>query len=495
MPESGRLSDRANALIDLAEGLVGQSVPTQLAELRERLSQPLNVVVTGTVSAGKSTLVNALLGRAIAPTAGTENTEVVARIRAGARDEAEMVLRGSGERRKLALADSGMHPDKLPIPAAEVAELDVSVRGADALLDEITLVDTPGFGGLADHERRSADTAREMERAGALILVVAGKELERELDTVWEFQRSDPGVNSAANTIGVRTQADLIRPAPGEDVWHAAERAARDLRRGYGGAVATVLPLAGLVAQTVSCDALEDHTVEDLRVLAQGDPEELRRALMATEWFLDPQRELGVSHEARTELNRLLHRKGIELAVTLLREADEPISAGGLRERLRVRSGFTELERAVGDIASRAEAIKTRAVINELKKLSVGPLTGVPKEKLSALRHAVEQMEVSDPTLHDLRIVETLAAIDAGRVRLPETLDSEARRFARGGSVTERLCLASTAATEARAAIERSSRRWSRFAAASGGALPTHLRDELARLMTTACSLMALELP
>ncbi|MFD0814792.1 dynamin family protein [Amycolatopsis umgeniensis] len=64
------LAARATGSPDDALAQVGKAV-------RARLDQPLRVALVGRVSSGKSTLLNALLGRAIAPTSGRECTEVV----------------------------------------------------------------------------------------------------------------------------------------------------------------------------------------------------------------------------------------------------------------------------------------------------------------------------------------------------------------------------------------------------------------------------------
>ena len=48
-------------------------------EVLRRLSAPLQVAVAGRIKSGKSTLVNALIGRRVAPTDGGECTRLVTR--------------------------------------------------------------------------------------------------------------------------------------------------------------------------------------------------------------------------------------------------------------------------------------------------------------------------------------------------------------------------------------------------------------------------------
>ena len=55
----------------------------KVVEVKNRLGEPLRVAVAGRVKAGKSTLVNALLGRRVAATDVGECTKVVAWYRYG----------------------------------------------------------------------------------------------------------------------------------------------------------------------------------------------------------------------------------------------------------------------------------------------------------------------------------------------------------------------------------------------------------------------------
>src|ERR1700742_332975 len=56
----------------------------ELDRIGRRLNQPIRIALAGTLKAGKSTLVNALVGEAIAPTDATEATRIVTWFRNGA---------------------------------------------------------------------------------------------------------------------------------------------------------------------------------------------------------------------------------------------------------------------------------------------------------------------------------------------------------------------------------------------------------------------------
>jgi predicted GTPase len=73
---SDGLTGSVHRLLDLAEPVL-RNPPGRIAELRERLAGPLRVAIAGKVKAGKSTLLNALVGEKVAPTDAGECTRIV----------------------------------------------------------------------------------------------------------------------------------------------------------------------------------------------------------------------------------------------------------------------------------------------------------------------------------------------------------------------------------------------------------------------------------
>ena len=70
---------RARDLLDRARASYGgnPAVADRLDHCAARLDQPLRIALAGSLKAGKSTLLNALVGQDIAPTDATECTRVV----------------------------------------------------------------------------------------------------------------------------------------------------------------------------------------------------------------------------------------------------------------------------------------------------------------------------------------------------------------------------------------------------------------------------------
>src|ERR1044071_1071163 len=89
----GPLSARVADLCQEVGHRLGGATQGQVLDVRRRLDEPLRVAVAGRLKAGKSTLVNALIGRRVAPTGAGECTRVVTQFRYGTADRVDVVRR------------------------------------------------------------------------------------------------------------------------------------------------------------------------------------------------------------------------------------------------------------------------------------------------------------------------------------------------------------------------------------------------------------------
>jgi predicted GTPase len=83
-------------------------------EVLRRLGAPLQVAVVGRIKSGKSTLVNALIGRQVAPTDIGECTRLVTRFSYGTVDHVEVIM-ADGSRQVLPFDEHGAIPADLGV--------------------------------------------------------------------------------------------------------------------------------------------------------------------------------------------------------------------------------------------------------------------------------------------------------------------------------------------------------------------------------------------
>lgn len=142
-----------------------------VAELRDRLAnQRLRVLVAGEAKRGKSTLVNALLGRAILPAGVTPLTALATTVRYGT-DEGVTVWPVDGGSHRYPLGEIGDfvtergNPNNSRNLRAVTADVNCPL-----LARGLELVDTPGTGSVHGHNTTEADAALRTMDAAVFVL-------------------------------------------------------------------------------------------------------------------------------------------------------------------------------------------------------------------------------------------------------------------------------------------------------------------------------------
>jgi serine/threonine protein kinase len=440
------------------------AVREELEEIRARLAEPLVMAVAGRAGTGKSTIVNALLGRQIAETGAGETARVVTWFRHGNPGHVELVL-VDGERERLDLTSEGELPSSLGISLDRIAAIEVylSVNA----LKSLTIVDMPGAETIATHEagKSTEDTsgaAGAMGRADALLFAMAGDAVAADHEALGAFRRRFEGSGhaSAVNAIGVLTKADLL-PADGLDRQPAIDRAQR-LRDALGPLVSSVVPLAAHIAQTVNAGALQQDDVDRLARWAQLDAAERELLLPAESAALR-----GRPADGPARVLRLLGHYGVALAFELA-DSGVPFNVVSLNRRLRELSGIDELRKQIDGVQLRADALKADRALIELESLSW-------RHQLVDLRNQVDRMRLDTPLLELMRLFDRCAS---GQIELEEGKLSELEQLLTGRTMPERLGLAAAAGPdELRKVATRRARSWRTWA---GGGLASFQGQQVA---------------
>src|SRR6476469_1330906 len=124
---------------------VSRRTAAGVTEVLRRLDTPLQLAVAGRIKSGKSTLVNALIGRRVAPTDVGECTRLVTRFQYGTVDRVEIVFE-DGSKQVLPFSADGMIPNDLEVDFDTVSNIEAYLT--NAVLRDLTVIDTPGLGSL-----------------------------------------------------------------------------------------------------------------------------------------------------------------------------------------------------------------------------------------------------------------------------------------------------------------------------------------------------------
>ena len=159
-----------SALDDLAT-LADATEVAALAALRDRLrAARLRVLVVGEAKRGKSTLVNALLGREVLPAGVTPVTAVATRVTYGAGEDVEVTFT-DGRSGRYALTALGDLVTERGNPENSLGVAGVTVRlDAPILARGVELVDTPGTGSVHAHNTAAADSVLPSMDAAIFVL-------------------------------------------------------------------------------------------------------------------------------------------------------------------------------------------------------------------------------------------------------------------------------------------------------------------------------------
>ncbi|MGI8415685.1 MAG: dynamin family protein [Nakamurella sp.] len=513
----------SRAVAGLCTALIPQVSERTAGGLREvlrRLDTPLQLAVAGRIKAGKSTLVNALIGRRVAPTDVGECTRLVTRFQYGTVDRIEVVMK-NGSRTTIPFAPDGGIPSDLAGLGGDQGLAAVSHLEAyltSALLSDVTVIDTPGLGSmdaasvarteallgatgatpgdLDEPAEPTAETASGGSEPGALDQVsefaVAGAEAIVYVFT--QSVRSDDTKVLAAftaatayrdagpvNALAVLNKADTVQPdnvdetpaaagatAPSDAIWKAAERLARSQAAVLRPRVADVLPMNGLLAETAETGAFTSSDAEALRALAGVDEVVFGAMMMAGDLFTSL--EAPVDSPTRVRLLQLLDLYGIRQAVDIVR-AEPTVSAGELRRRLLARSGLEEFRRRLGEVFRlRSDGIKASAALASIGVLAAS--TADPHERQRV--HDGIEMLLQRPEAHQLRLLEALTLVSSGAVSMDPELTAEILRLGGSTRPDEQLGLVGRRGAELQAAALERAGWWRSFA--SFGATPGQSR-------------------
>ncbi|MFF5571967.1 MULTISPECIES: dynamin family protein [Streptomyces] len=419
----------------------------------------MRVAVAGSVSSGKSTLVNALVGAELTVTGLNPVTFTPTVLRHAAEPAVTVHFLDGRPREHHPLTSLARFTARLPDTDASKNIAWVEVRGPLPRLRSFDLVDTPGFGSRFEADTQAAlaalgltpeavssATADQLTRADAVLAVLNAGVSRSDADLLTRFRGKGLAL-SPVTCVGVLTKVELMWPGEARrPVSNPLDHCGRIAERimavpGMSRLLHDVHPVCSKVSEAAWSMSEEDHA--DLASLARTDPVLLHKRLRVHRAFAEgPCEDLPLPPERRARLVRRFGQYGIALATALIREGVEAL--GELRAELDRRSGMESLRKALmRHFGHRSELIKVGRILDAVHAVDTGqlfvddPRTGGAVE--DALRR-VTALERDELAFAELRM---LTRWYQGELPLPEADAAELRTVMgeHGSSVAERLGL------------------------------------------------------
>jgi hypothetical protein len=406
-----------------------------------RLEGPLRIAVAGKVKAGKSTLLNALVGEQIAPSDAGECTRVVTWYRAGHQPRIAMFPR-SGPPVPLPVdrRDGALVIDLHGARAEEVDHLEVDWPTSS--LRVATLIDTPGIASMSAEvgQRTLRFLNPDDERPTEADAVVYLMRHLHAADAEFLEAFRDQGVSQAAsvNTVAVVSRADEIGGGR-VDAMVSARAVARRYRTepALRGLCQDVVAVAGLLAETSRTLRQVEYTA--LAELARQPRDGLEAALLTADRFLRPDNDIAVPADVRAGLLARFGIFGLRLGCALIRQGID--SPAALAAELLNRSGLHDLQHVLNaQFVERRDLLKARSALLAVTQV----LEDVPANDGGRLAAEVERVFAGAHEFVELRL---LGALRSGAVTMPEALAADAQIMLgeHGTGIATRLGLADDA--------------------------------------------------
>ncbi|TPG29802.1 dynamin-like GTPase family protein [Mycolicibacterium hodleri] len=437
-------------------------VHNELDWIGRRLNQPIRIALAGTLKAGKSTLVNALVGEDIAPTDATEATRIVTWFRNGATPKVTANHRG-GRRSNVPIArGAGLTFDFARLDPEDVVDLDVEWPAAE--LVHTTIIDTPGTSSLSrdvsERTLRLLVPDDGVPRVDAVVFLLrtlnaADIALLKQIGTLVG------GSAGALGVIGVASRADEIGAGRIDAMLSAKDVAKRfTAEMDKTGICQAVVPVSGLLALTAR--TLRQSEFVALEKLAGVDPAELTKTMLSVDRFVREDSPEGpalpVDAATRAALLERFGMFGIRISIAVLRAGIGDSVA--LADELLERSGLVALRDVIDQqFAQRSDLLKAHTALLSLRRfVEANPIYATPFILADI-----------DPLLADTHAFEELRLLSQLRSRATTLNDDEMASLRRiiGGSGTDaasRLGLQSDALRDGPRAAFAAAQRWRRRA-------------------------------
>ena len=446
------LSDCLQDCSSIAETHTGlKYIKKAITDISLRLHEPMQLAIVGRISSSKSTLVNAILGKAEVVRTGHEaETFNVSWLKYGSDDEPIKVHFKDGTHMEVDRSSwiewaSHSGEEKLKTKVSYI-----EVKASDEILKSINIIDTPGLDATSQIDSENTKQFLKQVNPDAVVLMFTKSLSENSLHLIEEFQKSDvtqPYSINPMNALGVLSKPDLnwnvlndidVVTASKDSISRTLARR-DDVKR----SLFRILPVSALMGvASFNITAKEYDFFKKLSV--NNSIAELTRLFLSADSFVKANLSEGVSADDKKEFVLKYGLYGIYTCLVQIKK-NPTISIKELANILRKKSGFEEfLDLLNSHFGDKSRILKAQKSIVSLLDACNRDLQDLNDIELHPIVESIRRRVSSiQDELHDTKEMELLNSIYEGIVSLEPTILNEIKAVCgeNGDGITSRLSI------------------------------------------------------
>ncbi len=450
--------DEVRDLCATAEHIVaGGPLEAQVAAIRDHLDGPIRIAIAGRIKAGKSTLLNALVGERLAATDAGECTKVITTYRHASGYEVAAELHdGTVQPLRFAREDGALKVDLGDLEPELVKQIDVGWPAR--VLKEMTLIDTPGLASLNDENSQRTRAFLDSGRtnpAGADAVLYLMRHLHRaDSEFLGSFMDRTVAGASPVNALAVLSRADEIGACRLDAMESASRIAARyESDSAVRTLVGSVLPVAGLLAQTGL--TLHEHEYQALAELAALPEDDRDRLCLSVDYFCDVSLS-PLTAEIRRDLVDRLGMFGLRHALQAISKGTVNSSSDLSRNLVDV-SGLTALQSSISEqFLPRARLLQARTGLAGLRGVAVA-LAQTDSQSASSFASELDRI---DAGAAEFAMLQAAHLVLSGSVKLDDEASAQVAALLDASDLSGALGLTGLSGDDQRQQVLNGLSRW-----------------------------------
>ena len=402
-----------------------------LEQSYQRLHEPMRVAIVGLIKAGKSTLMNALLGQSVVATGAVEATFNVNWLKYGEKSRLMVHFKNEQnppeEKSFSQLAALTLRPEEHQNYLLSIKYIEVF--HPNEILKTLNIIDTPGLNSAYEDDSHNTKeflqihgdklteiTQQQAANADAVMYLFSHSLGQLDANLVEQLQGSLVGNTTPINAIGILTKVDFYSSDPNVTDSLATARDVVEGLREYPlvrRLFYTIQPVCGLLA--LGAKTLTDEHWQTLIALTQLPPERFLALNRNANKFIKPYEDIPIPHTQREKLLEQLGQYGISLAYDYLRAGVS--SREELAEKLIQHTGIEELRHLIlSHFGNRALLIKLGTILQQISAIYFQERQRLQGEALEILEEISGKFDALRSKQHAFQELDVLRSYYDGRL-------------------------------------------------------------------------------